>query len=74
MKAIFKGLSMGILTMSLLLPSSTSFAEENIDSVQAKKKVVESKPPSVDPEEGKKILEIGKEKAKKIFEKENQKK
>ncbi|ARJ25767.1 hypothetical protein B7492_32545 (plasmid) [Bacillus mycoides] len=73
MKPIIKGLSMSVLAMSLLLPSSVSFADENIDSSQAKKTAVTSKPPSLDPEEGKKILEIGKEKAKKAWEQENQK-
>ncbi|HHT7239590.1 TPA: hypothetical protein ACTZ5V_004777 [Bacillus cereus] len=52
MKPIIKGLSMSVLAMSLLLPSSVSFADENIDSSQAKKTVVTSKPPSLDPEDG----------------------
>ncbi|MDM5191193.1 hypothetical protein QUG02_26445 [Bacillus hominis] len=60
MKPIIKGLSMSVLAMSLLLPSSVSFADGNIDPSQAKKPVVTSKPPSLDPEEGKKILEDGK--------------
>lgn len=73
MKPIIKGLSMGILAMSFLLPSSVSFAEENIDSSRTEKIVTSSKPPSLDPEEEKKIIEIGKEKAKKAWEQENQK-
>ncbi|WIY58774.1 C39 family peptidase [Bacillus arachidis] len=73
MKPLIKGLSMSVLAMSILLPSSVSFANENIDSSQTNKTITSSKPPSLDPEEGKKIIEIGKEKAKKAWEQENQK-
>ncbi|WP_439876669.1 C39 family peptidase (plasmid) [Bacillus mycoides] len=65
MKPIIKGLN-----MSFSLPNNASFTDENIDSSQMKKTVVTSKPPSLDPEEGKKNLEIG---AKKAWEQENQK-
>ena len=35
MKPIIKGLSMGVLAMSLFLPSSTSFAAQNIENTGA---------------------------------------
>lgn len=66
MKPIIKGVSMSVLAMSLLLPSTVSFADENIDSSQDKKTVVTSKPPSLDPEEGKKSLKSERKKLGKL--------
>ncbi|MEK4503900.1 C39 family peptidase [Bacillus sp. FSL R12-0069] len=74
MTPIFKGLSMGILTMSLLLPSSTSFADENIAPSQTENTGAALDAGFLKTDEGKKIVEIGEEKARQAWEQENRKK
>ncbi|PEC19929.1 C39 family peptidase [Bacillus cereus] len=73
MKPIIKGLSMSVLAISFLLPSNVSLADENITPSQTENTGASLDAAFLETDEGKKIIEIGKEKAEKAWEQEKKK-